>query len=116
MRKLSDHVVYRDPRFFCAFPAATLVADDELLVVFRRARDPRYLFSTGETPDEAWFDSVDHLDSRSLLTALRLDPSDLQLRESPVDLSVDPEAADQDPSLLRLRDGRLLLAGFAWYP
>ena len=115
MRKLSDHVIYRDPRFFCAFPAAGLLADEELLVVFRRARDPRYLFSAGEAPDEAWFDSVDHLDSRSLLTALRLGP-DLRLREGPVDLSVDPEAADQDPSLLRLRDGRLLLAGFSWYP
>ena len=106
MRKLSDHIIYRDARFFCAFPAAVLVADEELLVVFRRARDPRYLFSTGETPDKAWFESVDHLDSRSLLTALRLGP-DLRLREGPVDLPVDPEAADQDPSLLRLRDGRM---------
>lgn len=66
-------------------------------------------------PGHPDFDSVDHLDSRSQLTLLRLGP-DLAPLGEPAGLPPDPEAADQDASLLQLRDGRLLLAGFCWYP
>jgi hypothetical protein len=58
---------------------------------------------------------VDHIDSRSHIAQLTLDSNlasvgTLQL------LPPDPEAADQDASLISLPDGRLLLFSFTWYP
>lgn len=60
-------------------------------------------------------DAVDHLDSRSQIVLLEGLPDDggtMTLRVLPSD----PQAADQDTSLLVLRDGRVLLTGFCWYP
>jgi len=115
MRKLEDHVIYRDARFFCAFPSLCVLGNGDLYVVFRRARDQRYLFGADARSDDPRFESIDHLDSRSILTALRLSPA-LQPIGEPLDLPVNPEAADQDASLLRLSNGDLILGGFSWYP
>ena len=115
MRVIETKVLYRDPRFYAAFPALVAWPDGRCLVLFRRARDQRYLFTQGDDPDYSDFDSVDHLDCRSEIAALTLD-ADLESMAGPVGLSVNAEAGDQDASLLRLRDGRLILSGFSWYP
>lgn len=104
-------VLYRDPRFFAAFPSVTATAEGTLLLAFRRARDHRWLHDAAD----AGLDQVDHLDSRSSIVLLTLD-ADGQVAGEPVTVPPDAQAADQDASLLRLRDGRLLLAGFCWYP
>ena len=58
------------------------------------------------------FSSVNQL---GLLAQMIFD-HDLNVLEGPVLLPQDPEAADQDASLLQMRDGGLLLGSFAWYP
>ena len=101
-------VLYRDRRFYAAFPAVTRLADGSLLVAFRRARDPRCLLSGRD-------ERVDHLDPRSHLLTLRLDAA-LETIGAVRPVSLDPQAADQDASLLTLANGDILLASFAYYP
>ncbi|PWC40622.1 sialidase family protein [Azospirillum sp. TSO35-2] len=122
-------VLYRDPRFYASFPSLTVPAAGRdadgaaVLVAFRRARDHRWLRGAAYQESAAGFNHVDHLDSRSQTMLLRLGPDAEPLGEvqgggpgEPVMLPPDPQAADQDASLLTLRDGRILLAGFRWYP
>ena len=107
-----DHVtLYRDPRFFAAFPSVSVLPSGEVLVLFRRARDRRRLLVDWNPA----LDRHDHLDARSHLVLLRLSPA-LQHLGAPEMLPPDPEAGDQDANLLVLRDGGLLVSGFCWYP
>lgn len=114
-RRVWDRVVYRDSRFFCAFPSVARLADGGLVVGFRRARDHRWMTGRTSAPGDPGFDSIDHLDARSHLCLMRL-TADLRPSGEPTMLSPDPEAADQDANLLALSDGRLMMSGFAWYP
>lgn len=120
LQKISDQTVYFDRRFHAAFPAATMLADGTILLLFRRAPDHRHLAGAFRPPVDserqaADFDRVDHLDGRSHLAGLRLAP-DLTPLGPPFILPCDGEAADQDANLLRLSDGRLLQSGFCWRP
>lgn len=115
LRKIKDLILFRDQRFYAAFPAVAVAADGTPLVLFRRARDHRWLVHPNLAPDDPEFESVDHVDARSQLVLLRLGP-DLAPLGEPQGLPVDAEAGDQDASLLVLNDGRLVLAGFGWYP
>ncbi|WP_085553601.1 exo-alpha-sialidase [Azospirillum agricola] len=111
-----DHrILYHDPRFYAAFPTVALRPDGVPLIAFRRARDHRWLRSPSYRLDEAGRNSVDHLDSRSQIVLLDGLPGDGDVPEPRI-LPPDPQAADQDASLLVLRDGRILLTGFCWYP
>jgi hypothetical protein len=116
VKKIADYVLYHDRRFYAAFPAVVTLADARLLLVFRRARDVRWLLG-GETSALALelHQQVDHVDPRSQLVAIELDAEKMRPRET-WELPRDPEAADQDASVLRLEDGSLLLASFSWYP
>jgi len=126
LSKICDYVIYHNPRYYCAFPAVVACGEDSALVVFRRARDPGWLLRRlpGESPKG--LDSVDHLDGRSQLVATRLRLGTVAAAreaagamieaEEPRALPADAESADQDASLVRLGSGRLLLAGFTWYP
>lgn len=117
-----NHVVYRDPRFHAAFPSVAAMPDGRLLVAFRRARDHRWLRGEAYRSSAAGFDAIDHLDSRSQVALLTLDPdfadpdNRQETAQEPRTVPPDPQAADQDASLLVLRDGRILLSGFCWYP
>ncbi|HYD70475.1 exo-alpha-sialidase [Azospirillum sp.] len=115
LKKLADRVLYRDSRHYAAFPALVVSRDGDILVLFRRARDHRWLGRGVAGADAAALDRVDHVDPRSHLALLRLS-ADLTPRGEPEILPPDIEAADQDANLLVLRDGRLLQAGFGWYP
>ncbi|HZH26683.1 MAG TPA: sialidase family protein [Azospirillaceae bacterium] len=114
LRKLKDLVVHHDPRFYCAFPAVVDLPGGGALVHFRRARDTYHVIgSIGAGRSDLRRSS--HVDSRSEIAALTLGP-DLIPQGPPMGLPVDPEAGDQDANLVRLRSGRLLSAGFRWYP
>lgn len=109
---LERRVVYHDPRFHAAFPSVARLADGTILVAFRRAPDHRWLL---DDRARARFPMVDHVDPRSHLMLQRFNGQFEPLGD-PSAIPADPEAGDQDPSLLALRDGRLLLGSFAWYP
>lgn len=114
--RFEHSILYKDARFFSSFPSITRLSDDTLLLVFRRARDVRWLVPSEEPGLAADLrSSVDHLDSRSQLVSLRLDAQG-QLTTSLEMLPIDPEASDQDASLLTLRNGNVLLSSFRWYP
>lgn len=122
--RIEHRVLYRDPQFYASFPSAATRADGTVLVAFRRARDHRWLRGAGWSRSTAGFNHIDHLDSRSQTVLLTLGPDGVppdgqpqgERRGEPFALPPDPQAADQDASLLVLRDGRILLAGFCWYP
>ena len=114
-KRVWDRVVYRDSRFFCAFPAVARMADGGLAGGLRRGRDQRWVFGKNLGPGDPGFDSVDHLDTRSHLCLMRL-TADLYPAGEPSVLPADPEAADQDANLTVMADGRLMMAGFTWYP
>lgn len=117
--RIEHRVLYRDPHFYASFPSVAAWSagrsDGAILVAFRRARDHRWLRGEEYRRSEAGFNHVDHLDSRSQTMLLTLGP-DGAAQGPPIGLPPDPRAADQDASLLVLRDGRILLAGFCWYP
>lgn len=115
MRVVWNRIVYRDPRHYAAFPSAATLSDGTVLVAFRRARDHRWLRGADLKSGDADFDAVDHLDSRSHLALVRLTP-DLEPAGPAEMLPPDPDAGDQDASLLVLRDGRVMMSGFCYYP
>jgi BNR repeat-like domain len=104
------HVLYRRRDEYASFPSLCARAGGGFWLAFRRAPDHRALWNHATGRDD-----VDHLDARSHIALLPLDA-----HGSPCgDVSVLPPhvgAADQDPNLLALRDGTLLLTGFAYYP
>lgn len=117
MKILTHQVLYEDPDFYASFPTAVPSLDGGVLLAFRRAPDHRRLLPAGDDSPEIQElrERVDHLDPRSQLVTLRLDRT-LQPVGGVRQLQTDPLVADQDPSLLRLDDGRLLMGGFSWYP
>ena len=116
LKKISDCVLYHDPRFYASFPAVVNIQENRLLLMFRRARDLRWLLPTELAEEQIKLrNQVDHVDSRSQLTQMIFDQHGHVLEPAQA-LPVNPEAADQDASLLRLRNGTLLVASFSWYP
>jgi hypothetical protein len=113
---ITHHILYHNPRHYAAFPAVACTAAGEVLVLFRRARDPRWLRRRTLAAGDADFDAVDHLDPRSHLALLRLSATTLAPLGPVETLPPDPDAADQDANLLLLPDNRLLVSGFGWYP
>lgn len=113
--------LYKDPRFMAAFPSICLNAEGELVLLFRRAPDSRWLLEShydqeklAELTDVNLRETLYHWDPRSQLVSLRFD-QDLKRVAGPQGLSIDPQAADQDASLLLLSDGTILLFSFSWY-
>tara|TARA_R110002096_G_scaffold433887_5_gene653998 strand:- start:134090 stop:135271 length:1182 start_codon:yes stop_codon:yes gene_type:complete len=122
----SHGVFYEDARFMAAFPSLCLSSTGEVLLVFRRAPDSRWLLGAtyDSTEDEDGAEdekSVDlqshlfHWDARSQLVAMRFDQA-LEPTAPLLGLSIDGQAADQDASLLLLETGEVLLSSFSWYP
>ncbi|MBK5920551.1 hypothetical protein CCR80_05785 [Rhodothalassium salexigens] len=106
-------VLYRDPRFYSAFPSLAALGDGRLLLAFRRAPDHRHLFAPDQRAEA--FDRVDHLHPKSHTALLPLGP-DLAPAGPLTTLAPEAETADQDSSLLRLSDGRLVHLSFRWLP
>lgn len=112
---IAHRVVFRDPSYYASFPSVATRADGVSLVAFRRARDHRWLRGEEYRRTDNGFNNVDHLDSRSQAVVVPVSP-DGDVLAPPLTLPPDAQAADQDASLLVLRDGRVLLTGFCWYP
>lgn len=117
---IKNFILYKNQHFFSSFPCITLINSDistapKLLLIFRRARDSRWLINEQDETSKKLKLQVDHIDPRSQLTQIYFD---LQL--NPVSdaqpISINPEAADQDANILALKDGTLLLSSFSWYP
>ncbi len=115
IRKVKDITLYKDAHFYASFPSVVTLPDGDLLTIFRRAPDHRWLVSDNDLPLKEDFNNIDHVHARSHLAMLRLSP-ELKARAPVSILPIDPEAGDQDGNLLLLKDGRLLQYGFLWYP
>jgi len=115
MKKILDKILYKDSHFYASFPSAVNLANNEIILMFRRARDFRWLLDDDDELTKELRELVDHIDSRSHLVTIKLDQN-LNLISNEKILSIDPEAADQDASLLLLKSGSLMLSSFAWYP
>jgi hypothetical protein len=113
--RIHHHILYKNTRHFSSFPSISLLNQEKLLLMFRLARDSRWLLDESDEESALLKKQVDHIDSRSQLTQIEFD-LDLNPISEPRAISINPEAADQDASLLRLADGRILLASFSWYP
>lgn len=116
VRVLRHGSLYRDSRFHAAFPSIGRFADGRLVLAFRRARDGLWLVPRDRRRDFDPLHRMDHLDSRSHIALMELERDGTPVDGSLDLLPFDPEAADQDPSLLVLPDDDLLLAAFGYYP
>lgn len=116
MNLLGHRVLYREQRFHAAFPSVIRFSDDRLLLAFRRARDGLWLVPPEQRTAIDPFARMDHIDSRSHILLIELDADGIPAQSPPDMLPVDPEAGDQDPSLVLLPGDRILLASFSWYP
>jgi len=116
MKVENNFVVFGDERYYCAFPSVVFTARGRNIVAFRRAPDHRFPLRDKDSDEESSLDDVDHLDPRSHVALIELDAEAGRAIGDPWSVPIDPQAADQDPSLIALRDGRLGLFGFSWYP
>lgn len=112
VRILGHQTLYRDERFFSAFPNLILMPDNTVLLAFRRAPDHRWML--GDIVEED-FNAVDHVHFRSHIAMMRLS-ADMAGMSAARSLPMDAEAGDQDANLFLTKSGRLIQYGFMWYP
>jgi hypothetical protein len=112
MKLVGHHNLYADDRFHAAFPSLLRLPTGQILLAFRRGRDLRAL--DGQLGVDLGGFST-HLDPRSHLALLDLDAQGKPLTEPRI-AEICPEAADQDPNLLLLENGDVLLTSFSWNP
>jgi hypothetical protein len=113
MRVVERVVLYKDTKFYAAFPGLCRTSSGSILLAFRQARDSRWASAARPGLDLEGF--ATHLDPRSRLVTLELDQALRPIRPLR-GVSVDPEVADQDATLFCLPGGDLLLFSYAWYP
>ena len=105
IRKIKDVVVYRDPRFYSAFPSIVRRPSGELLTAFRRAPDRRLTGAKGTS----------HTDPNSYLVLVRSRDQGETWTKDPELIHAHAEGGAQDPCMVQLRDGLLVCASYAWY-
>ena len=104
MRKCEDLVIYEDERFYAAFPSIVSRPDGELLIAFRRAPDRRKFFAPGCT----------HCDPNSYLVLVRSRDLGQTWSEEPELIHAHSFGGSQDPCMIQLDDGTLLVSSYAW--
>ena len=104
MRKLEDIVIYRDERFYSAFPSVVSRPDGELIVAFRRAPDRSKYDASGGT----------HSDPNSHLVLVRSRDLGRTWSAEPELIYAHPLGGSQDPCMVQLDDGSLLTTSYAW--
>ena len=114
-RILRQQILYAHSHFHAAFPSIARFSDGNLLLAFRRARNGNWLLSEEKLRGMDLINRMDHIDSRSHIVMFELDQHG-DLLDGMDTLPFDPEAGDQDPSLLILPDDKVFLAAFSWYP
>jgi sialidase-1 len=104
MRKSEDIVIYQDEQFYASFPSVVCRADGELLVAFRRAPDRRVFGATG----------VSHCDPNSYLVLVRSRDLGRTWSSEPELIHAHAFGGSQDPCMVELDDGSLLVSSYAW--
>ncbi|MGD0258339.1 MAG: sialidase family protein [Verrucomicrobiota bacterium] len=104
VRKVEDIIIYKDDKFYSAFPSIVRRSDGELLVAFRRAPERR-LF--GE-------DGITHTDPNSYLVLVRSRDEGKTWSRTPELIYANPFGGSQDPCLAPLRDGSILCSSYGW--
>lgn len=103
MKKLRDIILYKDDRFFCAFPSIIRKADGELLAAFRRAPERR-----------PYGGRCTHADPNAQLVLVRSKDDGVTWSREPELLHAHAFGGSQDPCLTLLPDGTLLCASYLW--
>ena len=104
MRKLEDVLIYSDEDFYAAFPSVVSRPDGELLVAFRRAPERRKYYAPGCT----------HCDANSYLVLVRSRDLGRTWSQEPELIYAHPQGGSQDPCMVQLSDGMLLVSSYAW--
>lgn len=104
MRKCEDILIYQDSQFYAAFPSIVCRPDGELLVAFRRAPDRRRFGAPGCT----------HCDPNSYLVLVRSRDLGRTWSAEPELIYAHPFGGSQDPCMVQLDDGTLLVTSYAW--
>ena len=105
--KEENRVVYRDDRFYCAFPSAVVREDGTVLVAFRRAPDLGALGLRGEP-------CYSHTDPNSYLVLVRSADNGETWTAEPELVFAHPFGGSQDPCLNLLRDGTIVCSSYGW--
>lgn len=104
MRKTEDIMIYSDDRFYSAFPSVVSRPDGELLVAFRRAPERRRFFAP----------HCSHCDPNSYLVLVRSRDLGRSWSSEPELIYAHPFGGSQDPCMVQLDDGSLLVTSYAW--
>ena len=104
MRVLEHISIYSDEAYYSAFPSIVARPDGELLVAFRRAPDRRRFFAARHT----------HTDPSSYLVLVRSQDLGRTWTREPELIYAHPFGGSQDPCMVQLRDGSLLVSSYAW--
>jgi sialidase-1 len=104
VRKAGDIIVYKDDKFYSAFPSIVRRPHGELLVAFRRAPERRVLGETGTS----------HTDPNSYLVLVRSHDDGKSWSKTPELIFANPFGGSQDPCMMPLRDGSILCSSYGW--
>lgn len=102
--KEKDVVIYKDDRFFSAFPSVVCRKDGDLLVAFRRAPERRYFGEEGSN----------HTDPNSYLVLVRSKDNGVTWSAEPELIFAHPFGGSQDPCMTQLRDGTIVCSSYGW--
>src|ERR1043166_2669648 len=104
IKKEADIVIYRDDKYYSAFPSIVRRPDGELLVAFRRAPERRALGEAGPS----------HTDPNSYLELVRSKDNGRTWSQTPELIHAHPFGGSQDPSMIQLRDRSILCSSYGW--
>ena len=102
--KEKDVIIYKDDRFFSAFPSVVCKPDGELLVAFRRAPERRIFGESGSN----------HTDPNSYLVLVRSKDNGATWSTEPELIFAHPFGGSQDPCMTQLRDGTIVCSSYGW--
>ncbi len=104
LHKIKDLIIYSDDSFYSAFPSIVSLPNGELIVAFRRAPDRRVFSAPCKS----------HIDPNSYLVLLRSRDLGETWTKDPELIYAHPFGGSQDPCMIQLSDGSLLLTSYAW--
>ncbi|MGI8964761.1 MAG: sialidase family protein, partial [Limisphaerales bacterium] len=104
VKKIEDIVIYKEEKFYSAFPSIVRRPDGELLVAFRRAPNRRVWGEKDYT----------HTDPNSYLMLVRSKDSGKTWSQTPELIFAHPFGGSQDPGLIQLRNGSILCSSYGW--
>ena len=104
MKKLGDTIIYSHEDYYSSFPSVVSRPDGELLVAFRRAPNRRKYFAPGYS----------HTDPNSYLVMVRSRDLGRSWSREPELIYAHPLGGSQDPCMVQLDDGALVVSSYAW--